>query len=392
MTEGIPFDTNETCRYEGSPFTFNFSTSSCFLERVDGPDAGDNSGETKYSHHDSCNSFRHLCRLIGVYGSLLGEASLMGLEQVGLQASALGFVSEYLRVVVLSTDDAYKSPGFEFCECTSDHVPREHDCSCPNACTSAHCSRVPTLPEVRSALHDSRVTPIFAVAPLETSTDENRESNADILRQKYRDADLGGVVVELSQDSSNFIDVLVVGLGQILCVFFRAFFCECVRVCVLGSFFPNKTVSNPVSTGANCLFDCLSFAHSAANPIAGPRGRQPQTAMGFLSQTSACPPTSASRTPAGTGLHALTGHTTPMSANVRAATPERTASCRSISAARSRVPTAAHAPTPVPHQKPSRTNVTARRQPGSPATTAWKMRTSARARRARCGAGLHWDS
>ena len=123
--------------------------------------------------------------LLGAAASVSVSAVLVGLEQVGLQSVAAGFRSEFLRVVVVSTDDEYKTPGYPFCNCTSLVVPRAGgDCSCANACTADHCSRIPELSEVRSALLSANVTPIFAIAPPEAAS---TPEGAAALRRKYTD-------------------------------------------------------------------------------------------------------------------------------------------------------------------------------------------------------------
>jgi hypothetical protein len=181
-------------------------------------------------------------------GGLAGESSLVGLQQTGLQAVDIGFESDYLRVVLMvslsstrpresviicasltcvgdqSTDDEYKTPGFMFSPCTDlknvQAGEKSTTCSCANAGTAPHCAQIPTVDAVRQALADSRLTPIFAISPPPQASLAEREEKHQELVGLYQglldEIHLGGLVLPLEPDSSNFVDILVIALGQIL--------------------------------------------------------------------------------------------------------------------------------------------------------------------------------
>jgi hypothetical protein len=205
-----------------------------------------------------------------------GEASLPALRQVGLQHEALGFTSATLRVVLLSTDDYFKLgdpastqalPGIPLgcadgdCrfEAWNGALARAikavnsgagstadaggYDTGCmidkvdpgvgsalftaagvdyidtPGA--NQFCERIPSAAEVKVALADAEITPLFFIAPSQKVQGANGDENEG-LTQAYKAlvGELGGDpekhVMPLSDNSDNFVELTVLGLRRLI--------------------------------------------------------------------------------------------------------------------------------------------------------------------------------
>lgn len=128
-------------------------------------------------------------------GGDTAEAQLEALLQVAARAEGEVDLGTDQRFVVISTDDAFhfagQYPGGADGPNDGDAEVEDED--------------YPSVAQVRQALEDANITPIFSVT-------------SDVL-QTYEDlvAELGrGIVVELSSDSSNIADAIVGALGGVV--------------------------------------------------------------------------------------------------------------------------------------------------------------------------------
>lgn len=129
-------------------------------------------------------------------GNDFPEAQLTGLMQVALRAAEVGWSSDALKVVVLTTDAAPHMAGDN-----PDGVPNNGDDVTDGPGNDGTGEDYPTIAQVKDALISGGIIPIFAV----TSG----------VMQDYQDIvdELGfGTVVQLSSDSSDIIDAIELGV------------------------------------------------------------------------------------------------------------------------------------------------------------------------------------
>ena len=128
------------------------------------------------------------------------EASLEALQQAGLRVDEIGYRDNAKRVVVLSTDDAFHFAG----DGTTTGLPVNNGDAVLDGTPPSSGEDYPSVEQVRTALIENDVTPIFAVT----------RGFLDVYEELV--ADLGrGAVVELDRDSSNLTAAVTDGLIRI---------------------------------------------------------------------------------------------------------------------------------------------------------------------------------
>jgi Ca2+-binding RTX toxin-like protein len=130
------------------------------------------------------------------------EAQLEGLLQIANRTDELGFRDNSRQIVVLSTDAPFHVAG--------DGV--EAGITTPNngdavldGDPAGTGEDYPSIEQVRNALNTSNITPIFAV------TSDQIETYEELVDELGR-----GTVVQLSSDSSNLVEAVTEGLGEVL--------------------------------------------------------------------------------------------------------------------------------------------------------------------------------
>lgn len=127
------------------------------------------------------------------------EAQLEALLQVALRTDELGFRADSNRYVLLSTDAEFHVAGDGALGLPPITNPNNGD-----AVIDAD-EDYPDIAQVKTALEDNNIIPIFAVTP------DVREFYEDLVDELDR-----GAVVTLLEDSSNYTDALRLGFGIVL--------------------------------------------------------------------------------------------------------------------------------------------------------------------------------
>lgn len=130
------------------------------------------------------------------------EASLEALLQVAVRTEELGFRNDVRRIVVVATDDSFfqAGDGAEAGITTPNNGDAILDGNPPGTGED-----YPSIEQVQNALVQSNITPIFAV------TSDQIETYEELVDELGR-----GTVVELSSDSSNLVEAVTEGLGEVL--------------------------------------------------------------------------------------------------------------------------------------------------------------------------------
>ncbi|MEO1208975.1 MAG: hypothetical protein AAFX78_05465 [Cyanobacteria bacterium J06638_20] len=131
-------------------------------------------------------------------GEDLPEAQLEALLQVALRTDELGFREDSTRYVMLSTDSTFHVEGDG-----ASGIPPILDPNNGDTVIDPD-EDYPSIAQLRTALEDSDIIPIFAV------TSDVRDDYEDLVDELDR-----GVVVTLLEDSSNYVDAARLAFGVI---------------------------------------------------------------------------------------------------------------------------------------------------------------------------------
>ncbi len=139
------------------------------------------------------------------------EASVEGLLQVAVRTEEFGFRDNARRIVIVTTDApfAQAGDGAEAGITTPNNGDAVLDGNPPGTGED-----YPTVEQVRDALDQANITPIFVVArdgANDISLNEQFETYGNLVDELGR-----GTVVQLSSDSSNLVEAVTEGLGEVL--------------------------------------------------------------------------------------------------------------------------------------------------------------------------------
>ncbi len=185
-----------------------------FIDKPIEPNASENSGIYVYQTEQSLTSDLELLQsavdnFTIIANFTVPEASLEALLQVAVRTEELGFRDNTRRFVVVATDAPFyvAGDGAEAGITTPNNGDAILDGDPPGTGED-----YPSIEQVRNALNQAGIVPIFLVSDDDDVTlSEQLETYGNLVDELGR-----GTVVRLSSDSSNLVEAVTEGLGEVL--------------------------------------------------------------------------------------------------------------------------------------------------------------------------------